>query len=193
MWLLDNNVPKGLAPILRKLGIDQWAILAQVRRLTRFDIDRILSAALPAGNSFALALVEDTSVAEAERMLNSGRRKIVPGSYTGQIELELGARLRIRLTDLPSSITSAFKRTGTFANPKFFELQRLRFSTWKTPRYIFCGELDNDHLVLSRGVLDECLQIAKDAGAQIVLRDSRPKHKKLKSSFHGELSIEKSA
>lgn len=169
---------------------DQWAVLAQARRLSQLDIDRILSVAIPQNSAFTLALVEDTSIADAERVLNSGRRKIVQGSYTGGIDLELGARLKIRLTGLPSNIVSALKRTATFANPKFFELQRLRFSTWKTPRYIFCGELENDHLVVPRGVLDECLDIAKQAGAQIVLRDSRPKHKKLKVTFHGELNAE---
>lgn len=167
--------------------IDQWAILAGVRRLSRFDVDRIFAASLPPASTFNLALVEDHSVAEAERMLNSGRRKIVRGAYSGQVDLELGSRLKIKLADLPSSIVSAFKRIATFANPKFFELERLRFSTWKTPRYIFCGELEGENLVVPRGILDACLEIAKEAGAQVVLRDHRPKHKKIKANFHGEL------
>jgi len=128
---------------------------------------------------FELALVEDSQVAQAERALDSGKRKIIPGAYSGQIELELGARLKIKLANLPSNIISAFKRTATFANPKFFELERLRFSTWKTPRYIFCGELENDWMVLPRRVLDACLDIAKTAGAQVLLKDVRPKHKKI--------------
>jgi hypothetical protein len=169
---------------------DQWAVLAGARRLSRFDVDRILAASLPTPAAFTLALVEDPSVAEAERVINSGRRKIIRGSYTGQIEFELSAQLKIGLTGLPSSIIAAFKRTVTFANPKFFELERLRFSTWKTPRYIFCGELEADYLVLPRGVLDACLEIAKEAGSQVLLRDHRPKQKKIKATFHGELNPE---
>lgn len=41
--------------------------------------------------------------------------------------------------------------------------------------------------MLPRGVLDKCIELANEAGAQVNIRDTRPVHKKLKQSFVGEL------
>ncbi|MEW6087054.1 MAG: DEAD/DEAH box helicase family protein [bacterium] len=81
----------------------------------------------------------------------------------------------------------AFKRTATFANPKFFELQKLRLSTWKTPKYIFCGEIVGDELFLPRGTLDSCLYICNKVGAKVIIRDERLNPKRLKINFNGKL------
>jgi hypothetical protein len=124
--------------------------------------------------------------------LDSGRRKVQQGCFPGQIDFQLAAQLEVSLTGLPSNLISAFKRTATFANPVFFEKQRMRFSTWNIPRFIFCGEAHPSHLVLPRGILDQCLEISKIAGSQVLLKDARPRHKKIKASFHGELSSEQS-
>jgi len=168
---------------------DQWALLAAARRLRIDEVRDILHREL-SHRAFQLVHYEDESVASAEHALDSGSHKIVPGSYPGQIDIEIGSRLTLKTLDLPSSLLSAFKRTATFANPKFFEMERLRFSTWKTPRFIFCGEILPDRLILPRGSLDTCLEIAKKAGSSVVLRDARPTFPKLKINFLGELTAE---
>ncbi|MFN8847555.1 MAG: TOTE conflict system archaeo-eukaryotic primase domain-containing protein [Bdellovibrionales bacterium] len=166
---------------------DQWGHLAQIRRLSWANVQQILNQQTQE-NSDQLIHFEDIAVASAEKALDAGRRKVIAGCYPGNIEIQCGAQLSIKLDRLPSEIIAAFKRTATFANPKFFELERMRFSTWKTPRFIFCGELQPDHLILPRGSLDTCLEIAKKAGSSVVLSDLKPQFKKLKVSFSGELS-----
>jgi superfamily II DNA or RNA helicase len=95
--------------------------------------------------------------------------------------------LSIDISCLPSRLITALKRTATFANPKFFELQRLRFSTWKTPRYIFCGELTEYRLKLPRGNLDEVMAILQKAGSKIVLQDARVEPESIDTHFIGRL------
>lgn len=168
---------------------DQWTLLASARRLSVDEVRGVLSREL-SNSAFQLVQYEDSAVASAEHALDSGSHKVVHGSYIGQIEIEIGARLSVKTAELPSSILSALKRTATFANPEFFNKERLRFSTWKTPRFIFCGEIFPDRLILPRGCLDACLEIAKKAGSSVVLRDSRPGFSKVKATFHGELSAE---
>ncbi len=168
---------------------DQWALLASARKLNLDEVRSVLNREL-SNHSFQLVQYEDMAVASAENALDSGSHKIVHGSHTGQIEVEVGCRLSIKTLDLPSSILSALKRTATFANPEFFNKERLRFSTWNTPRFIFCGEIFPDRLVLPRGSLDACLEIAKKAGSSVVVREARPTFSKLKATFQGELSAE---
>lgn len=167
---------------------DQWGHLAQVRRLSINNVQHILSQQSQ-DNSAQLIYFEDAAVASAEKALDAGRRKVVAGCYPGNVEIECGAQLSIKLSGLPSEIIAAFKRTATFANPKFFELERMRFSTWKTPRFIFCGEVQPDYLLLPRGSLDACLEIVKKAGSSVVLRNVKPQFKKIKATFSGELSL----
>jgi len=168
---------------------DQWALLAAARRLSFDEVNGVLRREL-SSNALQLVQYEDPAVTSAERALDSGRHKIVRGSYVGQIDIEVGSRLSINSANLPSSVLAALKRTATFANPEFFVKERLRFSTWKIPRFIFCGEVLPERLVLPRGSLDACLEIAKQAGSTVVVRDVRPVSPKLKVSFHGELSAE---
>jgi hypothetical protein len=165
---------------------DQWAALAASRKLAYRDLTEILERSVP--RSFGAVPFEDAAVAAAERALDSGNEKVIPGSYPGQIQIQSGAQLTVSVEGLPPPVLAAMKRTAIFANPKFFEYERMRFSTWKIPRFIYCGESHPDRLVLPRGSLDACLEIAKTAGSSVVVRDARPKVEKLTVEFLGELS-----
>lgn len=169
--------------------MDQWGALAKARRITAREVHSFLSRQL-VDNTFTTVRFEDEAIASAEHALDSGNQKVVAGSYPGQIEIAYSAQLVVKTSDLPSSILSAMKRTAIFANPKFFELERMRFSTWKTPRFIFCGEARSDRLVLPRGSLDACLEIAKKAGSSVLVQDMRPQFPKLSVDFNGELSAQ---
>ncbi len=168
---------------------NQWAALTDSRQLTSNEVHSLVIRNLSV-KTFTSVLFEDQAIASAEHALDSGNQKVIAGSYPGQIEIEYGAQISVTTTDLPSSILSAMKRTAIFANPKFFELERMRFSTWKTPRFIFCGESRVNQLILPRGSLDACLEIAKKAGSSVVLKDNRPRFPKIAVEFNGELSDE---
>jgi len=167
--------------------LNQWEYLAQVRRLSLSDVDSIVQSALPKEARQAIVDPENFSLETDERLMKLSKPKIFKGLYTGAVDLEQGAQLRIKLADLPGALVTAFKRTATFANPVFYELERMRFSTRKHPRFIFDGEHLPDSLVLPRGVLDQCVALANDAGAQVTIRDVRPVHKKLRCAFNGDL------
>ncbi len=166
---------------------DQWQQLSQARRLSPDEIKSTLIEQ-DAGPRLFFTQYENEEVASAEKALDAGSHKIVPGSYAEQIVIEADSQLSIGTLNLPAPIYAAFKRTATFANPKFFELERLRFSTWKTPRFIFCGEVQPASLILPRGSYDACLEIAKIAGSNLVIRDTKPDFTALDLAFNGNLS-----
>ncbi len=167
---------------------DQWEFLAKQKMLSLKDLGLALEKAIPSEDFLPLALIEDTERQRAEKAMDAGSMKLSPGCFHGKITMCLGEMLTIFLNGLPPPLIFAFKRTATFANPKFFELQRLRFSTWKTPRYIFCGEMFPDRILLPRGTLEACTKLCEIAGAQMIFEDTRNKPGKLKISFEGKLA-----
>ena len=58
------------------------------------------------------------------------------------------------------------------ANPKFYELQRLRKSTWDTPRFVRGYDLTlDDRLVLPRGLRHTITAIVERAGSRLAVTD----------------------
>ena len=114
---------------------DQWLYLSRVRLMSGADIATVLQKHLSSPNFKETVEPIDPAIIDAEASILRGEEKI-RDSYSGIIHFYYSRHLEINLQGLPSSLIVAFKRTATFANPKFFELQRMRFSTWNTPRYI---------------------------------------------------------
>ena len=165
---------------------DQWKYLANVKLLSFDDIDILLLKNLPKENLTNIDF-EDEEILNAEKSIDVIFNKTRREDFSGEIVFKLGGQIAIDIELLPTSIISSFKRTATFANPEFFKLQKMRFSTWKTPRYIFCGDYENNQLVIPRGNLDSCIELAEEVGADVKIVDERPKFKRIKVKFTGEL------
>ncbi len=171
---------------------DQWAFLASIRRLTRDELDRLLERLAPpaplstpttdAGS--AISLESD------ERTLDLSCPKINATTIQGEVTLRLDAAVHVPRTTLPAVLIANLKRLATFANPVFYEKQRLRFPTYDTPRFLFAGEWHPDRLVLPRGVLDETQRLIEDAGATVTVHDARPAGRRIRWKFTGELRPE---
>ena len=70
------------------------------------------------------------------------------------IRARLGAMFSIERAGMPPAVMAALKHLGSVANPEFYEKQRMRFSTWNTPRFISCYGEDLEWLHLPRGLTD---------------------------------------
>jgi hypothetical protein len=135
---------------------DQWEFLSRVRLLSAEDVALALRGNVPAPRRKSDQA--DADILEAEASIDTADEKI-RGTYSGAISFRYSRHLEIGIRGMPSSLISAFERSATFANPKFFELQRMRFSTWNTPRYICSAELsDNgEAMILPGGLLPRSL------------------------------------
>lgn len=162
---------------------DQWAFLASVRRLSSLDLSSIVSNALPVR---LRKDVEDISYA-TDLSLFQDIDEPAP-SITGEmIEITFGAQLSIPTINMPTKLIFQMRKTASFPNPKFYELQRMRMSTYPHPRFIFSGELQEDRILLPRGVLERVTEILQKSGAIITIIDQRVRPKKIKVEFTGEL------
>ena len=170
-----------------KAYLNQWEYLAQVRRLSLSEIESIVHQVLPKDDPTPAVDPEHITMETDERLMTLAKPKIFKGLFSGNIEIEQGAQLKIKTENLPGALVSALKRTSTFANPKFYERERMRFQTYPESRFIFDGEVLPDCLILPRGVLDQCVAVANEAGAHVNIRDVRPHFKKLRQAFTGDL------
>ena len=166
---------------------DQWNFLSKVRLLSKSELIHCIEKNLPEKPHAMPPESPDLEILQAEKLLSSG--KTLPVHYAGAILITVSNCIEIPIDGLPSKLITMYKRAATFANPKFYELQRLRFSTWKTPRYICCAELSDDgkRILLPRGLLSPCMQLSESAGASIEIADLRPQYRRISVKFTGEL------
>ena len=132
--------------------IDQWTYLAGVELLDADRAKALASDSERAGGTLGMAHWTDAKTGPVTRPLTA--RLATPMTVT----VRLGGRVEIPLPGLPAALCDRLRRTAAFANPEFFERERARLSTHKTPRVIACHEQIGDVLLLPRG----CLNAARD-------------------------------
>jgi superfamily II DNA or RNA helicase len=158
---------------------DQWTFLSTVDRLSPGEAQRVARRA------------KQTVVgSEVGAMSRSEATKVHP-PLPAVVHAELGAGLRIALSQLPPAALSTFKHAASMANPKFYELQRLRKSTWDTPRFVRGYDVTlDDHLVLPRGLRHTVTAIVERAGSRLAVADVRNPGAEIDVVFAAELKPE---
>jgi len=105
-----------------------------------------------------------------------------------RIDCLVGAMLSLEKAGLPPSLLASVKHLASLHNPTFYERQKLRLSTYQTPRFIKCYQEDLSHLHLPRGVLEQLRSLLRHAGSELVVTDHRPSLAPLSLRFHGRLT-----
>lgn len=155
---------------------DQWAYLSTLDRLTPGDAERIARRAKQA--------VVGSDVATMSR---SDATRVHP-PLPAVVNAELGAGLSLDSSQLTPAALSTFKHAASMANPKFYELQRLRKSTWDTPRFIRGYDVTlDDRLVLPRGLRHAVAGIVEHAGSRLAVTDVRNPGREIDVAFRAEL------
>ncbi len=84
-------------------------------------------------------------------------------------------------------MVAGLKHLASISNPTFHEKERLRFSTWDTPRFIRDNREDLDWLSVPRGLIDPVTQPIADAGSELELTDNRTVLEAIDLEFNGTL------
>ena len=168
---------------------DQWKYLSSVRRFSYKEVSQLVERfSVPLKTSDST--IEDEQQLWLENSLNT-LSKNKKNQFAGiKVEAELFSQIKINIKNLPFQLVFSLKRLTVFANPEFFRKQRMRFSTWNIPKYVFCGEQTEDSLILPGGLVDSCKEICESTGAKFSIEDKRPHYKKLRLSFKGKLRKE---
>ncbi|GAA3448904.1 DEAD/DEAH box helicase [Dactylosporangium matsuzakiense] len=160
---------------------DQWAFLSTLDRLSPGDAERIARKAKRA-----------TTGTDVATMSRSAATSVHP-ALPPLIHAEAGAGLSLDAGQLTPAALATFKHAAAMANPRFYELQRLRKSTWDTPRFIRGYDLTLDNrLILPRGLRHTITTIVEQAGSRLVVTDARNPGREIDAVFTAALTTRQS-
>lgn len=154
---------------------DQWSFLSQIKRLGPSQVEALLEK-IPA---VSVGPGNPGAVSPATRQKYPAPK---------QIRCALGATLSIEKSGIPPWLLARMKQLAMLHNPQFYEREKLRLSTWRTPRFIRCYDEDTSHIHLPRGTVGGLKEIAAEAGTEFSLTDQRPVPEKLSLKFLGSLT-----
>ncbi len=163
-----------LEPGTQEPAADQWAFLSLVGRCSPASMLSLADAVrlVPAG--------PDERTYRAPR----GRPAIPPPV----IDAETGPMLSIDRSGLPPALLAALKHLASIHNPAYYEKERLRLSTWKTPRFLRCYGETIDRLLLPRGLREAAGAVVAEAGSQLRVQDAPEARPAIAVHLHATLS-----
>ena len=149
---------------------DQWQYLAQIKRLSSPELNKLLSQISPNAS-----LISEQDVADIRPPwgITAKSKPLVLENPPQQITITLANHIYFEIKALPSALSARLKRLASFSNPVFFKTQALRFSTHGIPRFISCARIEQGYLSLPRGCLDDALTLLKENNIDVQIDDKR--------------------
>ena len=136
-------------------------------------------------------MLDRTAELADDAALSAGRAPVTPTSAVpGEIACIVAADLAVSKAVLSPALLAELRHLASLHNPMFYERQRLRLSTHRTPRLIRCYEEDLTHLHLPGGLLDHVEAAVGNAGSRLITDDRRPTHARTDFEFNGILTAQ---
>lgn len=154
---------------------DQWQYLAQINRLSKQRLTKLLAQISPNAGLIAEQDVTDT---RPPWEITAKPRPLVLENPPQRITITLANHVYFEMKELPSALSARLRRLASFSNPVFFKTQALRFSTHGIPRFISCARIEqgpgnSKWLALPRGCLDDALALLKENNIDVQTDDKR--------------------
>ncbi len=168
--------PKSLQPF-----DDQWAFLSTVELLSTETV-----AALARGFG-ELATGPDSATYQRPAKPSAGPMP------PGKIAAQAGAMLAIDRVGTPPALLVALKHLASLHKPEFYEKEKLRFSTWNTPRFIRCYRETLDQLLLPWALRDKAERAVAEVGSELTVRDGYADDSSMNTELLATLAPEQAA
>ena len=163
--------PAGLKPY-----DDQWAFLSGLQRLSG-----------QAAKELADGLGELAAGPDAATFRHPTNETSAPAP-PARIVARAGAMLAVDRIGMPPAMLAALKHLASLHNPEFYEKEKLRFSTWNTPRFIRCYRETLGELLLPRGLREKAAKIVGEGGSELVVVDDREEDGTIDASLRATLT-----
>ncbi|HEX5119449.1 MAG TPA: DEAD/DEAH box helicase family protein [Pseudonocardiaceae bacterium] len=141
---------------------DQWAFLSSLGRMSPAEVNRVTRR------------VGAVSVGATIDMISEAVSTRIRATAPPVVRARLNAGIRLEAGELTPALHATLKHAASMTNPLFYERQRLRMSTWDTPRFLrsYDETLDGG-LILPRGLRDTLASLVEQAGSRLEVTDER--------------------
>ena len=158
---------------------DQWAYLSSLDRMTPRELTR------------AVARVGEPVVGVGVSRAITTRATRIQVPAPPVVHVTIGSRVTVSAQDLTPAMASTLMHAASLRNPGFDERQRLRRSTWDTPRYLrsYDETLAGD-LIVPRGLFSLVESLSTEQGSRLEVTDERADGLPVELEFGGVLRAE---
>ncbi len=155
---------------------DQWTFLASIPRMSPEAVAALEKTLAP-----VVAGPDDTKYRPQPA-------RGAPQKLPEVIRAVSGAMLAIDRIGVPPALVAALKHLASLHNPEYYEKERLRFSTWNTPRFLRCYRETIGELLLPRGIADQAARMVGEAGSNLEVTDACSSPTSIDVTLRAELS-----
>jgi superfamily II DNA or RNA helicase len=141
---------------------DQWEYLSALERLGSRTAESLAQS------------VGELAVGLGEATYRRPARPPGERAAPNPVRASVGAALAIETIGLTPDLLAGFKHAASLPNPEFYEKERNRFWTGKTPRLIRCYREQIGVIELPRGLQEHAEQIAIEAGTRLEITNRLP-------------------
>lgn len=169
---------------------DQWRFLSGVTRVSEerarevvarlgfAPIGPLVAAKGEAGNNHARA------VGRASKSETSG---LEATDFPPHVAFVRTNMLRVPKAGFSARARNRVRRLAAFANPEFYRAQAMHKSVYQKSRIVWCGEEDEESILLPRGCEERLVGLLKSVGVGYEVVDRRNHGRPIKASFVGVL------
>ncbi|MEZ5327738.1 MAG: DEAD/DEAH box helicase family protein [Verrucomicrobiales bacterium] len=171
--------------------LDQWEFLSSVKKLSLYQIEKLVDVAKAKGQIVGVRLVSTEENDEPWKAPPSLKTKptviLTQQEKPKDLSVVLSDQIYLPKESLSPRLVNILVRLAAFQNPEFYKAQAMRLPTYDKPRIISCAEDFPQHIGLPRGCMEEMQALFKELKIPLHIDDQRQPGEKLEVEFHGTL------
>ena len=171
---------------------DQWRFLSTISKVSTRLAREIASSAIdgPLGQlAFAKHPVHER--VDSEGLLSAAFPNQIEGvaseDFPKSISVVKANMLYVDKQGVSQKAQNQIRRLAAFGNPEFYRAQAMHQSVYGKNRIVWCGEEDEQSIMLPRGCEQKLVRLASEHGCVCAFDDQQNKGERLKVEFKGEL------
>ena len=168
---------------------DQWDVLLnRTEKLGMDDIERLMA-------KWQGELTQATGIPAAVTMQNrpkpwKKKDGFVKSDVVGNMHIVLGDGIYVDTLNLMPRIQNQIRSMAAFDNPIFYKNKRLGYSNYNNFSAVYMGKDVDGYIAIPRGLRDNLILSAKEAGIEVETEDQREKGRPIRVSFRGDLKTQ---